>query len=68
MCDKDGKYSQVAIYRNKKSAEPLAVLGDEFVENVVDEIIKDDKPIKANRHMRLIEIAEDGSFVKLWFS
>ena len=68
LCDKDGKYSQVAIYRNKKSAEPLAVLGDEFVENVVDEIIKDDKPIKANRHMRLIEIAEDGSFVKIWFS
>ena len=68
LCDKDGKYSQVAIYRNKKSAEPLAVLGEEFVENVIDEIIKDGTPIKTNRHMRLIEIAEDGSFVKLMFS
>lgn len=68
LCNEQGKYEKVVIYKNKKTAEPLAVLADEFVANVIDDIIVNDQPVKANRHMRLIELAEDGSFVKIWFS
>lgn len=68
LCDADGKYNRVAIYKNKKSEQPLAVLADEFVANVIDEIMVDGEPVKSNRHMRLIEVKEDGSYVKIWFS
>lgn len=62
----EGKYDRVAVYKNKKSAEPMAVLADEFVTNVRDELSKEDAMIQVNRHMRLLEIAEDGSEVRLW--
>ena len=68
LCDEHGTYDKVAIYKNKKTAEPLAVLADKFVTNVIDDIIADDRTVRANRHMRLIELAPDGSFVKIWFS
>ena len=68
LCDEHGTYDKVAIYKNKKTAEPLAVLADKFVTNVIDDIIADDHTVRANRHMRLIELPPDGSFVKIWFS
>ncbi|MBR5319261.1 MAG: alkaline phosphatase family protein [Peptococcaceae bacterium] len=67
LCNADGKYDRVAVYKNKKAAEPMAVLADKMVSNVLDELSKEDAAIKVNRHMRLLDIAEDGSEVRLWF-
>ncbi len=66
LCDADGKYNRVAVYKNKKAAEPMAVLADEMVPNILDELSIDEDTVKVNRHMRLLEIAEDGSEVRLW--
>ncbi len=66
LCNEAGQYDRVAVYKNKKAEEPMAVLADEFVPNVLDELSNDDGMIKVNRHMRLLEIAEDGSQVRLW--
>ena len=64
-----GVYDRVAIYKNKKAAEPLVVLEkDVFVQDIVDEAIKNETPILTNRSMRLLELAEDGSSLRMWIS
>ena len=64
-----GKYDHVAIYRNKKAAEPI-VEGDldEFVHDFIDEAYKGDELIECNRNMRLLEVGENGDNLKLWIS
>ncbi len=64
-----GVYDSVAIYKNKKATEPMAVIHrDEYVRDIFDEAIKNDQPVRVNRDMRMMELAEDGSYVKLWVS
>lgn len=62
----DGQYDRVAVYRSKKEEQPLAILGKELVANVADELTDGDKHIAVNRHMRVLELAADGSRVKVW--
>lgn len=65
----EGCYDHVEIYKNKKSSEPLAVAYvDEFVHDVLDEAYHNDDKIIVNRNMRVLEIAEDGSALKMWVS
>lgn len=66
--NKDGIYDHVALYKKKSDVNPFAVLYvDEFVASVVDEyLVKDEKKIAA-RNARVFELAEDGSYLKLWF-
>ena len=69
LCNEEGKYDRVAIYRTRQDQEPLAVLKpDEIVVNILDEAIKNDERLTVNRHLRLLELAEDGTYVKLWIS
>lgn len=64
-----GAYDRVAIYKNKKAAEPLAVLEkDVFVQDIVDEAMKNETRVLTNRSMRLLELAEDGSSLRMWVS
>lgn len=67
--NKEGIYDSVAIYKNKKSDAPLAILEkDVYVSDIVDEAVKHDERILVNRNMRLLEIAEDGSSLRMWVS
>lgn len=67
--NEEGKYDRVAIYKNKKATEPLVVAKyDEYVSDYVDDAYKKDEKIQANRNLRLFEIAEDGSKLRLWVS
>lgn len=67
--NKDGIYDTVKLYKNKKSEEPLAVLPKgEFVKNIYDEAIRDDARYDVARNMRVLDLAEDGSHLKLWVS
>lgn len=67
--NKDGIYDTVKLYKNKKSEEPLAVLPKgEFVKNIYDEAIRDDVRYDVARNMRVLDLAEDGSHLKLWVS
>ena len=65
----EGKYDTVAIYKNKKSVEPLVTLKNgEYVRDYIDDAIKHDVPIPANRDMRVLELREDGTFLRMWIS
>ena len=67
--NEDGIYDRIAIYKNKKSTEPMAVIhNDEYLSDYIDDAVKKDLPVKSNRDMRILELREDGSFVKMWVS
>ncbi len=64
-----GVYDHIAIYKNKKTEEPIAVLQNNvFVESVIDEAIKSDKKYTVTRSMRILAIEPDGSKIKMWVS
>ena len=65
----DGVYDSVAIYKSKKETEPMVILPkDVVVTDIVDESVKGDNKVMATRSMRLLELAEDGSELKIWSS
>ena len=65
----EGIYDRLALYRSKKSSEPLITLvKDVFCQDVIDEAIKNDVHYTVNRNMKLVEIAPDGSSLRLWIS
>lgn len=67
--NKQGIYDRVAIYKTKKMTTPILTLeNDVFTENVLDEAMKDDVRYMTNRNMRVIELAEDGTSVRIWIS
>lgn len=67
--NEEGIYDHIAIYKNKKSAEPMVTMKNrEYVRDIVDDCVKNDDMIKASRDMRVLEIAEDGSKVRMWVS
>lgn len=46
----------------------VTIKNREYVRDIVDDCMKGDDMIKASRDMRVLEIAEDGSKVKMWVS
>ena len=66
----DGIYDTIEIYKNKKSPEPIAVLkNDVYAQDIIDESIdKHDNRIMSNRNMRILEMEDDGSKIKMWIS
>lgn len=69
--NEQGIYDTLQIFTSKKENEPLATLKvGEYVANIVDDVIleKTDEKIQANRNMRILEMAEDGSHIRMWIS
>ena len=67
--NEDGVYDRIAIYKNKKATEPIAVIKNgEFKRNVIDDGMKGDNTYKCNRNMRVLEITEDGNKLRMWVS
>lgn len=67
--NEDGIYDRLAIYKTKKDAEPMAVLNKrEYFRDFFDESMRGDTPVKTNRDMFIMELAEDGSSLKMWIS
>ncbi len=68
--NEEGIYDRVAIYKSKKETEPLFVAKKGVYEmNYIDEAYKsEDEKVMANRNVRIIEMAEDGSKVRMWVS
>ena len=65
----EGKYDRVAIYKDKSTPEPLAILEDDvFYENMRDTIVNQTGVHPVTRNMRMLKIAEDGSYVRIWSS
>lgn len=65
----DGIYDRVQIYRNKKSDQPIVTLKvGEMVSGIIDSVTKNGETKPANRSYKLLELAEDGSKLRLWIS
>ena len=64
-----GEYDRVAMYKNKKAAEPIVVMTPEKMAiEVVDEAIRDDKRYKANRNIKILNMDPNGDTVSMWVS
>lgn len=64
-----GVCDTVCIYKNKKELEPLVVVKvGEYNTKYVDEVVFNEQNIKANRCVKILEMSEDGSRVRLWLS
>ena len=67
--DEAGNYDRIAIYKSKQETEPLVVLHEgELLANVVDDVLVGEEHQKGSRHLRLLNLAQDGSYVRLWIS
>lgn len=65
----EGIYDRIAVYRSKKAAEPLYTLRKGVYEKqLLDEAIKEDQTYQVSRDMRILELAEDGTYLKMWVS
>lgn len=62
-------YDQVAVYASKKADAPLFVLDkDVYTPNCPDTMPYHGKTCNVVRNFRLLELAEDGSYVRMWTS
>jgi len=69
LADSEGKYQKIAVYKSKKDIEPMIVMErNVFYPDVVDDAYDGDEKVQASRHMRVIELSEDGSKVRIWVS
>ena len=67
--NEQGIYDSVSIYKSKKDEEPLITLSvGETRYNVVDDVIVGEEHKAANRHIKLMDLAPDGSRVRIWLS
>lgn len=65
----DGQYDRVAIYKDKETAKELVILeNDVFTDHVYDTVPTETGEAKVTRNMRMLEIAEDGTYVRMWAS
>ncbi len=69
MPNDQGIYDKVAIYRSKKDAEPIVVLDqiDVVVSDIMDTVSKKGERVEVVRQAILLDLAEDGSKVELWY-
>ncbi len=66
--NESGVYDHVAIYKDKKTPEPVTVLENDVFTGVIDVVPSAKGEEKVYRNMRLLKIAEDGSYVRIWAS
>ncbi len=64
-----GVYDRVALYNHKQDAKPLAILEtDVFTDNILGQAWKNNVSYEVVRNMRVLELAPDGSRLKMWIS
>ena len=68
--DENGIYNKLAIYKSKKAEEPIVTLEVGKIQgNIYDEgFDKHDAKHDVVREMKVLEMAEDGSTVRVWVS
>ncbi len=67
--NEQGIYDRVALYQSKKDAEPLVVLPKgQLVGDIIDDGYKKDIKVSVLRNMKLLDIADDGSYLKMFIS
>lgn len=67
--NEQGIFDKVAIYKNKKATEPIVTLEvKKLVGNIFDKGMKKDEEVDVIRNMELLELAEDGSALRMFVS
>ena len=67
--NENGVYDRVAVYTSKKAEEPIVILPrGEMVGNIMDIDYRGSEKIEVVKSMRVVEIAEDGSRVRMYIS
>lgn len=67
--NKDGIYDQVALYKNKKSTTPYITLEiGKLAPAVTDEGVHEEQVVECNRNIQLLDLAEDGSDLRIYIS
>ena len=65
----NGVYDQVALYRSKKEEQPFVTLANNvFTSGIIVDTLHEEKPCKAIRNMRVLEIGKDGNYIKMFVS
>lgn len=64
----NGIYDKVAIYKDKSATEPIIILENDVFTGVYDVVPSAKGEEKVYRNMRLLKIADDGSYVRIWAS
>lgn len=69
LTNDEGLFDHIAIYKSKKDTQPLfTAFNDTFYKEYLDEAIVGEQKYIANRNMRILEIAPDGSSLRMWVS
>ncbi len=69
LANDEGQYDRIALYTSKKDAEPLCVIqAGEFKRQILDISLVGDKEVPVNRNMALLQLAPDGSNIRMWVS
>ena len=67
--NEQGEYDRVAIYKNKKAAEPFVVVPKgQMVSGIIDDVTKKDETKPACRSYKILELDPEGTIVRLWIS
>lgn len=68
--DESGKYTKVAVYKNKKSTEPIIVLEvGKMMTGIIDEAMKaDGTKFIASRNMRLLSLDDNATKLTIYVS
>ena len=68
--NENGEYDKIAVYASKEQPQPLFVLEEDVYTEHCPDIMADRKGnmIYAERAMRALEIAKDGTYVRMWAS
>ncbi|MBQ3119717.1 MAG: alkaline phosphatase family protein [Peptococcaceae bacterium] len=62
-------YDKVCIYKDKQSDEPIAILENDVFTGVYDTFTnKNNEKINVFRNMRVLEVSEDGTYIRIWVS
>ena len=69
LADENGKYTKVAIYKNKNELDPIVeLIPGVMARNIIDEAIVGENKVRANRSMKLLELDESGDKVSMYIS
>lgn len=63
-----GEYDSVAIYKNKKAAEPIVVVPNGKIVTAIDDVTKKEDTKPACRSYKILELDPKGTMVRMWIS
>ncbi len=68
LTDKEGRYSSVAVYKNKEEKEPIVLIPEGKIVNAVDEVTKKGVTKFSCRSYKILEADPEGKELRLWIS